>query len=229
MTRKILLFTAMLLGVVSVASAKDPYIDTSDASRQTADGLYPVENSKLEVAFAKPGLDLGGYDALLLDTVTIAYKTDRKFERRPGSAQRMRAQLNEEETATMQEIFNEIFAEELGDGLEIVEEPGAGVLRVTPYILDLVINVPLDPTPGRSRTYVDSVAEMTLLLQVRDSASGELLAEVADRREARTLSNTMQLSTPVRDRREVERLLHSWAKLLAKRVEAVTAMTMETR
>ena len=44
-----------------------------------------------------------------------------------------------------------------------------------------MINVPLEMTPGRSRVYVDSVADMTLGLEFRDSVSGEFLVQAATR------------------------------------------------
>jgi hypothetical protein len=70
------------------------------------------------------------------------------------------------------------------------------VLRVKASIVNLYLNAPDAGNMGRSRTIVRSAGEMTLLAELYDSASGQLLARVADRREAND-SGRMQLANNV--------------------------------
>jgi hypothetical protein len=58
------------------------------------------------------------------------------------------------------------------------------VLRVKASILNLYVNAPSSGGAGRSRTYVSSAGQMTLLAELVDATSGQVLARVADRREA---------------------------------------------
>ena len=124
---------ALLIGAVlsTVAVAKDkPYIDTSDESARTAQGLYPVQNAAMQAVFAKPGASLAEYDQVILDEVVIAYKKTRGH-RATGSMMRSRSQLDDDETAEMKTIFNEIFAKSLAadDGYKMVTEAGDTTLR----------------------------------------------------------------------------------------------------
>ena len=54
--------------------AKDPVIDTSDPSQMTTDGLYPIKNTKIDVAFARSDLDLAPYKSIMVAPVSIAYQ-----------------------------------------------------------------------------------------------------------------------------------------------------------
>jgi hypothetical protein len=55
------------------------------------------------------------------------------------------------------------------------------VLRLSPTITDLDVNAPDAPTPGIVRYFVRDAGQATLSLDIRDAASGELLARVVDR------------------------------------------------
>ena len=93
----------------------------------------------------------------------------------------------------MAKLVEEEFAREIqaGGRYPVVTEAAPDVLRVRAGIVNLYINAP-DTGPGRSRTIVSSAGEMTLIAELTDSASGQVLARVADRREA---TNTrMQLT-----------------------------------
>ena len=66
---------------------------------------------------------------------------------------------------------------------EVVEEPGPDVLGIHVGLLDVVSRVPPE-TVGRSRVFLDSVGEATLVLELRDSVSHTVLVRAVDRRAA---------------------------------------------
>ena len=95
------------------------------------------------------------------------------------------------------------------------------MLRVRAGIVNLYINAP-DTGPGRSRTIVSSAGEMTLIAELTDSASGQVLARVADRREA---TNTrMQLTNNVVNESEARWIAAAWAKTLRKALDNAQGM-----
>jgi hypothetical protein len=49
--------------------------------------------------------------------------------------------------------------------------------------MDLVVKIPTERAGGRDQSYTVSYAEVTLIVELRDSESGEILARVADRRD----------------------------------------------
>ena len=102
--------------------------------------------------------------------------------------------------------------------------PGPTVLRLELQIIDLIVKVPTTTFGGREYNYTSSTADMTLMMELRDSLSGEILARVGDRREARqpgSGANQLYYSNPVTDTDAVRRVFRHWAQILALRLEAV--------
>jgi hypothetical protein len=85
-----------------------------------------------------------------------------------------------------------------------------------------VVRVPTENTAGRQRTYARSYGEVTLILELRDSESEEILARVADRRDpTRNTDTHLAEVSPVFVRGDTERLFHYWADLLRQRLDEV--------
>jgi|SRR5277367_2602425 len=84
---------------------------------------------------------------------------------------------------------------------------------VRPKIIDLYVNAPDVMTPGRSRTYTMSAGRMTLVAELADSESGEVIARVLDRHEGRE-SGRMSWSSSVTNSAEADRAAGSWARIL---------------
>ena len=95
---------------------------------------------------------------------------------------------------------------------EIVEEEGPDVLLIRGGLHDVVSRVPPEAA-GRSRIYIDSVGEATLVMEIRSSQSNAIYARALDRRAAGN-STYMQESNRVTNRAEVRRLGRYWGRLL---------------
>jgi len=79
------------------------------------------------------------------------------------------------------ESVRDAFVEELKKGgYSIVAEPGPDVLRVQTAILNLYITAPDVATAGRTRVYTVSAGEMTLLAELADSETGEIIVRILD-------------------------------------------------
>jgi len=150
------------------------------AGSVTGDGLQRVRWSQMGAEFVRPGASFAGYDKVLIDPLTIAAAP--KDERRrmgpmkvypptPGYLDGLRR------------TYRESFVKQFGRrGFSVVDEPGPGVLRISGHVGDLVLTARLDPE-GDSTTHelVTSFGDLTLLLDVRDSVSGEALLRTVDR------------------------------------------------
>jgi hypothetical protein len=64
------------------------------------------------------------------------------------------------------------------------DDPGPDVLLIVGGLHDIVSRVPPDMV-GRGETYLSSVGEATLILEARDSLSGETIYRAIDRRRCR--------------------------------------------
>jgi hypothetical protein len=207
------------ISVDSVAQRRSPQIQTGPDAETTYDGLVRVNRSVMDVAWVKPDFDLTGYSKIMLVSGGIAYREVKD----PGSLTRARSStsefpISESSRERLQQTVQDEFVEELEklENWEIVTEPGADVLMVVGSLIDVVSRVP--PTqPGRGGIYLSSVGEATLVLELRDSVSHEILARAADRRAAEPAFPTQ--SNTVTNWSEVRRLAKSWAQLLRRRLE----------
>lgn len=121
--------------------------------------------------------------------------------------------------------FDRIFREELAksDQVTLVNQAGADTLLLRPALKDIVSLTPPDDYPGRGETFVDTVGEATLVLEVVDGGSGTLLGTATDRRKAEPADAMGGFgavrANPVSAGYEVRRLAHRWGMKIRERVE----------
>jgi hypothetical protein len=169
---------AALLGAACASSSGLVY--ATGAGSVTGDGLHRVRWSQLGAEFVKPGAELGRYQQVLLDPLTISMASDgqprrmgptKQYAPTPGYLQGM--------TRTYRETFAKSFQH---GGFRLVSEPGPGVLRISGHVVDLVLTAQLDPEQDTDTVeLVSSFGELTMLIDVRDAASGEPLLRTVDR------------------------------------------------
>jgi len=100
----------------------------------------------------------------------------------------------------------------------VTEESGDDVLRVKIDIANLYVSAPSGSSSGRSRTYVVSAGEMTLVAELSDSKSGDVVARLVDRREARS-AGRVSLSDSVYNQGEARSIAAGWARILRKALD----------
>ena len=200
-----------------------PTLQTGVAAEVTVDGLHRVDNSLMALAYMKPDMDLRGYTAIMLDPASVSYQKDPQGRRRnslPGEGSSNFA-LTRSQMENLKSLFHEAVVDALADdgAYRIVEAPGPNVLRVSADLLDLIVRAPTERT-GRSQTFVASYGEVTLLVEARDSESGEILARAADRMDP-TRGMGMELVAVSRTfvRSDVQRLFEYWAGIMRERLD----------
>lgn len=87
-------------------------------------------------------------------------------------------------------VFYEIFSAALTrqHGYPLTTQAGPDVLRITTTISELDLAV-TPGTGGTHRMHVVSPADLTLLMELRDSQSGALLVRAVDKEKGRTFGN----------------------------------------
>ncbi|NIP15469.1 MAG: DUF3313 family protein [Pseudomonadales bacterium] len=212
----------LMLGACATSS---PTINTQAAPEDMSyDGLYPVDGTRVTQAWARADLDLRSYNKILLQGAGIQYRPVKSagYRGMAGRSGKNEFPLDEQQKERVAAAATEAFRGELGKikSLEIVTEPGPDVLIVRGALLDVVSRVPPDPV-GRSNTYLDSVGEATLVIELADSQSGSVLVRAVDRRAAQQ-TGWMTESTSVTNAAEVRRLFSSWARLVRTALEELT-------
>lgn len=215
-----LAFAAIFLA--GIARSDRAVAATDEAT--TFDGLQRLEESVLDEAYVRRDIDLSGYGRILIDPVTVSY-------RRPPSRATGRASsgtgnfaLTNRQMTELKSIFQEAFDDAMSkeEGWEIVEEPSPDALRVHAQLIDLVVEVPTSQGTSRSEFFVSRIGEVTLVVELRDSESGQILARGVDRRSiGSSAGGRLFRATTVGARRDVRQLFDGWATLLRLRVDQI--------
>ncbi|HXR51683.1 MAG TPA: DUF3313 family protein [Steroidobacteraceae bacterium] len=87
------------------------------------------------------------------------------------------------------------------------------------------MNAPDIPSAGRVRTYTTSTGEMTIVLEMRDSVTGQTLARAVDRVEDQNNFNSMQWTNSVTNAADADLAIRFWAKRLRQGLDKVTGKT----
>ena len=92
-------------------TASAPTVDTTDASKMTFDGLYPVKGTRADEAWARPGADLSQYSKIMLRSVGVEYRPGGESGRTVMSRSRGGPyEVTEEQKAAFQRITAEAAA-----------------------------------------------------------------------------------------------------------------------
>ena len=149
---------------------------------QPAPNLARVRNSQVDELYVAPGASLSPYNKVLIDPVDVAFERDWK-QRHPEVDSEDAAKVRGRVSAG----FSDVFAHELAKNgrYTVVYQPGPGVLRIRAAILDLDVAAPSVIAPTNGNSYVLSLGQMTLLLELYDSRADALLARAIDRKRGR--------------------------------------------
>ena len=225
---------ALALAAVSVGCAgkvetQPLEVATGRNADTSHDGLVRMTGSALQAIWVKPGADVRHYSRLLIGDVRMAYKRPPRSggsSRRRGNFPLDRSQVERVEAALRDALTEEI---EQSESWSMAEEPGDDVLLIEPSLIDLVVNVPPNQQP-RQNVYTTSVGEATLVLEVRDSQTGEILARVADRSQARApgaSSQQLVWSNPVTNASAVRSTFRRWASIFMARLDTAHRLAAE--
>ena len=187
------------------------------------DGLVRQDNPRLSAVFVRPGAseDMAAFRNVILDPVYVSFASDFESGRRSGSVAR---RLNASDMAAIRQnvadMFEQIFREELAaGGYALVEEPGPETLRVSAAIVDLFISAPAAAEgAGRSRTYTANTGRMTLVAELRDSVTGEILARAVDGRSGRN-TGFWTITNRVTNTADARRAIRVWATALREALD----------
>jgi len=198
-------------------------MQTGPEAEVTVDGLHRVDNSVMALAYTKPDLDLRRYTQFMLDPVTVAYKRDpgdRRSSATPGREPNFA--LRPSQMEELKSVFHEAVVEALteDDGYELVETPAPDVLLITASLVDLIVRIPTE-TAGRSRSAVSSYGEVTMMVELFDSETGEILALVAERGDPTTSARNLSYVSSAYVRSDTKRLFEHWADLFRERLDEV--------
>lgn len=193
------------------------------APPETWDGLEYRKTKGIDAVYVRPGVEFKAYRNVLLDPVQVAFDKDWDPNRNTRSvSSRLSADDIQEIRDEMASEFRRIFAEQLAEGgYDVVAKPLDDTLRVSAGLADVYINAPDTMTAGRTYTFTVSAGRMTLVMELRDGPTGQLLARVVDQH-AGPETGYAQVTNSVTNSAEFRRAVTAWAKRLVKALDNVS-------
>ena len=196
----------LLVLVAAAASACGPQpTQPKPTGEVNIEGLQQVSARNFEAAFVRPGVTFANYGKLMVDELELAFRTpDREQNQFP---------LGEDQKTRFRAAMATAFGAELGklEAVDVVTEPGPDVLALHVRVQDIVARAPGRRVGGgRAGFALETVGEMTLVLELRDSQSDEILVRAFDRQAvegAAMVSGDGVISTW----EGVERIVARWA------------------
>jgi len=220
----------ILVGLASAAcapSAPEGIYYASGKGSVTPDGLHRVDWEPFQATYVRPGADLQRYNKVLVQEVTVSYKTP------PGPSSLNRDAIDPNYAlpasaiASLKRQFHEDFVKALGESQDfaVVETPGPDVLLISGHIVNLQIQVPPEQDQAVDETDItNSAGQMTLVLDARDSMSGEPLVRVGQVRAIQMAGGGWYASDPVSNSEAVRQTLQTWASELRRELDQFHAL-----
>jgi len=177
------------------------------------EGLAEVKRPNFDVAQVRPDTRFSAYDGLIISAPELAFQTpDRSQKQFP---------LDESQKQRFKVVLAEAFAQEFSNlqNLDVEDQPGPNVLELTVRVENITATV-----PSGQRTQIGfaltAVGEATLVLELRDSQSQQILARGVDTRaiEGAALGQDGGVVTRWEG---VEKLCSRWASLTRSRLDAL--------
>ena len=216
----LLLCTAVACTLCGCQTTKPNAID--ELSLQ--EGLVRVDTKAVDAAFRRPEARMSTYSKLLLKPITVQFATNWDPKDSGSALYDMHEPDREKIKSELAAVFAEVFKRELEKGgYPLVTEPAADVVEMQAAIVNLYITAPdvSMEVAGRSKVYTSDAGHMTLIMQLHDSVTGQLLARAYDHSNAD--SSTWTWSNSVTNTAEAKQIIAAWARALRKAWDASRA------
>jgi len=217
-----------LLAAVSLSACQSTPKGTDSLDElSTSEGLARVKSKQVALLYVRPQASLAGYSKFLIKPVEVQFAKHWNPESQSSGSvlYRMGDVDREKIKSELGDAFVDVFKQEMAKGgYALVTDPGEDVLEIQAALVNLYINAP-DPSQvaGQTRVYTTDAGEMTLVMQLHDSVTGQLLARTVDRQAAS--HQFWNWTTSVSNTADARRIIDGWATSLRKAFDAARSTT----
>jgi hypothetical protein len=199
------------LMLISCAS-KPPTFQEGPDAEVTFDGLVRIDNSAFKRVWADPDADLSRYTKIQPPRAAIEFRAVKgKAGSASGHSSKTEFPIADNDREKIIATISEVLVEEISQNqrFSITEETGPDTLILAVSLLDIVSRVPPERA-GRGNIFISRVGEITIVLELKDSQSGETLLRAAERRAVEPAGNRGMVSSSVTSMSELRRLARRW-------------------
>jgi hypothetical protein len=209
--------------VVAGCATPEPTIQTGPNAETTFDGLVRIDNARFAGAWIDPEIDVTRYTKIIPGGAEFQFRAVRQVSASTARNTNQREfWISDANRQRLIDLVSEVFTEELqnSEHFTLVEEPGPDTLIVNGALHDIVSNVPPQDV-GRSEVWIRTVGEATLVLELRDSLSNEVIYRAVERRRIENAGQQMTRAHTATTWAEVRRWARRWAVRLREGLDSV--------
>lgn len=212
-----LVLAAICAGLLTAGLAP---VAAADAPKEW-DGLVLQSGKRVSLVYVRPGASLKGYKRVRLEPLRVSFDKNWKPNQTRDLSRHLSKQDFENIKTALAKEFAKTFAAELAKGgYQVVTETGDDVLDITPLVIDLYIAAPEGSNMGRRAVYTAEPGRMTLVAELRDSVTNQILYRIVDTRDA-TWGDTFQMGTSGSNMAAAQRVIALWANALREALDEV--------
>lgn len=210
----------LLLCHLGVSGAQ-PIFATGEEADVTEEGLHRIDPLIMEAAWVKPEFDLSGYTRILLMPTAVQFRDVPVF----GTDARARAMaeffpVEDDRQEWMRQTWREAVESRFSQESRVEGFQGidSNVLVIQAFLVDVVSRIPPYGVVGSTVSYVSDPWSASIVLELRDAMTAELLARTIDRRNARGLLDIGEVWLRTED------LLERWAQVMDERLSLLSEL-----
>jgi hypothetical protein len=207
-----------------VACSSQPTVQSGPNAETTFDGLVRIDNARFAAAWIDPEIDLMQYTKIMPGGAEFQFRNVQKTAGRThtGRSNEREFWISDANRQRLIDTVSGVFEEELQSSqhFTITDEPGPDTLIIVGALHDIVSRVPPDIV-GRGEIWLSSLGEATLVIQLADSLSGEVIYRAVERRSVQRPGGQMTLSNSASTWGEVRRWARRWAINLREGLDSI--------
>ncbi len=196
-------------------SGAQPILATGSDADVTEEGLHRVHPSIMEAAWVRPDLDLSRYTRILLMPTAVQFREaeEQSYNARTRTGVTEFA-VDDDKKEWLRGVWRRAVDAQFSQArsYELGYEVGSNVLVVQGFLVDVVSHIPPD-SAGSDYTFVRDPWVASIVLELRDATTTELLARTMDRSTGTGLMTTGTVWILTED------LVERWAQRLSGRLK----------
>lgn len=223
--RRSLIGVACCLTLLAGAASLPAEAQRAGAGPANYEGLVQVAGTRFDSVWVAPDVDFRTYRSIKLDRTEVAFR--RNWQRDFNATTRgTSGRVTDRDAARMLDMVQTGFQDEFSTvfrsaGFPIATEAAPDVMRVKTAVINVEITAPDRQSPGRRDTFARDAGRATLVLEVRDSMSGAVIARVVDSRVAG--DSLMFRRNQMTNRNDFRAVFRGWANTSLEGLQALRA------
>jgi hypothetical protein len=197
---------------------------------ESPDGLVLRPESAFGAVYTKPGASLADYPMMGVVPCEVSFRKNWLRDQN-SSRVSLTNRVSQDDVDKIEDALalqcDKYFREALlqPPPYNLVDEFNQGdkILILRPSIVDLDVSAPDTMSPGMTRTYTTEAGSMTLMLEIFDGATSEILVRAIDKRRS-TDYGSLRWSNGVTNKAEADRILKAWSAKLRNGLDAATQL-----